>query len=339
MFRTISSSLKTGGQKAMAKQRYALNQGEKIVFKEGCIRHGFWGLYTHTLVVTNQAVILEQYGILNNFKGIIRYPYSGIKQAIIGKAFNGENQLELYINGKIEDFAPQSGDDNVLKTLVMAINDQLSSDAESYDYNYYQTILDGSAAAEKEIEHSMSASNNAGPFNAQSGLSFVGDVAKKVSRSGDLSLRGVQKGINKAIKKQAKKGLLGGFMDELLDEIGVHDIQDCFTEIGNDFREGFGLPHKMTHEERCDFQEQEQKRQKQELKRKKREVYNRQVEMAKQQVNAEKAASKPKASENQGAKMSINEQLDVLKKLKELMDAGILTQEEFDRKKQEIMNL
>ena len=38
------------------------------------------------------------------------------------------------------------------------------------------------------------------------------------------------------------------------------------------------------------------------------------------------------------AKMSINEQFEALQKLKELMDAGILTQEEFDRKKKEIMN-
>ena len=26
----------------MAKQKYALNSGEKIVYKTSCVRHGFW---------------------------------------------------------------------------------------------------------------------------------------------------------------------------------------------------------------------------------------------------------------------------------------------------------
>ena len=114
----------------MAKQKYALNPGEKIVYKTSCVRHGFWGAYTHALTITNQSVILERYGMLNNFKGIDRYNYSDITQAIKGEASNGEDQLELYINGKVEDFALQSGDDNELKVLIMAINDQMGADAE-----------------------------------------------------------------------------------------------------------------------------------------------------------------------------------------------------------------
>ena len=57
----------------MAKQKYALNSGEKIVYKTSCVRHGFWGAYTHALTITNQSVILEKYGMLNNFKGIERF--------------------------------------------------------------------------------------------------------------------------------------------------------------------------------------------------------------------------------------------------------------------------
>ena len=46
------------------------------------------------------------------------------------------------------------------------------------------------------------------------------------------------------------------------------------------------------------------------------------------------------ASQNESnAKMSLDEQIDALKKLKELVDAGILTQEEFDAKKKQIMGL
>ncbi len=39
------------------------------------------------------------------------------------------------------------------------------------------------------------------------------------------------------------------------------------------------------------------------------------------------------------SKMSLDEQIETLKKLKELVDIGILTQEEFDAKKKEIMGL
>lgn len=66
----------------MAKQKYVLNNGEKIVYKASCVRHGFWGAYTHALTVTNQSVILEKYGMLNNFKGIERFNYTDINQAI-----------------------------------------------------------------------------------------------------------------------------------------------------------------------------------------------------------------------------------------------------------------
>ena len=39
------------------------------------------------------------------------------------------------------------------------------------------------------------------------------------------------------------------------------------------------------------------------------------------------------------SKMSLDEQIETLKKLKELVDIGIFTQEEFDAKKKEIMGL
>ena len=53
-----------------------------------------------------------------------------------------------------------------------------------------------------------------------------------------------------------------------------------------------------------------------------------------QGLNPQNASSK-----EQGTKMSFDEQIEALKKLKDLLDAGILTQEEFDAKKKEIMGL
>ena len=44
-------------------------------------------------------------------------------------------------------------------------------------------------------------------------------------------------------------------------------------------------------------------------------------------------------SKKNESRMDINEQIETLKKLKELLDSGILTQQEFENKKKEIMNL
>lgn len=318
----------------MAKQKYLLNKGERIIYKEESMRHGFWGIYTNTLVVTNQAVILEKYGLVNNFQGIIRYPLNEINQVLIGESFNGEKQLELYLDDKTENFAPHSNDDIVLKTLLMAITDQMSSDAEYYDYNYYQAILDGIATTEKEIRQFMSSNNNINDSDVQSGISFAGSVVKNVLKSGDISLKGVQKGINKANKKQMKENIFGGIKGELMEDLGFREIQDDFTEIGNEFREMFGIKPKMTHGERREIEEKD-------LNRIKNEAYNRQVKKARQELYERKANSTIRDSnnKNKATKMSINEQIDALKKLKDLMDAGVLTQEEFDKKKKEIMHL
>ena len=44
--------------------------------------------------------------------------------------------------------------------------------------------------------------------------------------------------------------------------MGVRDIQDEFTEIGNEFREAIGLKPKMTHANRKELEELEEKRRK-----------------------------------------------------------------------------
>ena len=38
------------------------------------------------------------------------------------------------------------------------------------------------------------------------------------------------------------------------------------------------------------------------------------------------------------SKMSVKEQMELLQQVKSLLDAGVLTQEEFEQKKQEILN-
>lgn len=321
----------------MAKQKYALNPGEKIVYKTSCVRHGFWGAYTHTLTITNQSVILEKYGTWNNFKGIERFDYSVINQAIQGEASNGEKQLELYIGGNVEDFALQSGDENEMKILVMAINDQMGPDADYYDFNYYQSIVTEAKDADRILELRAKAQEES-PVSGGSGLEIVG-VAKNLLKSGDFSAKGLTKAVMKEAGKQKKKGIFSGMMDEFLDDIGIRDIQDEFTEIGNEFREEFGLKTKMTHAERKELEELEEKRRKLEVQRQKNATFQDRVALQKARIDAQKDKSAEASAQSAApAKMSLKEQMELLQQIKNLLDAGVLTQEEFEKKKQEILN-
>ena len=319
----------------MAKQKYALNPGEKIVYKTSCVRHGFWGAYTHALTITNQSVILEKYGMVNNFKGIERFDYPVINQAIQGEASNGEKQLELYIGGKVEDFALQSGDENEMKILVMAINDQMGPDADYYDFNYYQSIVTEAKDTDRILELRAKAQEEY-PVSGGSGLEIAGAAAKNLLKSGDFSVKGVTKAVTKAAGKQKKKGIFSGMMDEFLDDIGIRDIQDEFTEIGNEFREEFGLKTKMTHAERKELEELEEKRRKLEVQRQKNAAFQDRVTQQKARIDAQKGRTTE--TPTQSAKMSVKEQMELLQQIKNLLDAGVLTQEEFEKKKQEILN-
>lgn len=324
----------------MTKQKYALNPGEKIVFKVSCVRHGFWGAYTHALTITNQSVILEKYGMLNNFKGIERFDYTVINQAIQGEASNGEKQLELYIGSKVEDFALQSGDDNELKVLLMAINDQMGSDAEYYDFNYYQSIVTEAKDTDRILELRAKAQDEA-PASGVGGtsLEFAGAAAKNLIRSGDFSAKGLTKAVTKAAGKQKKKGIFSGMMDEFLDDIGIRDLQDEFTEMGNEFREEFGLKTKMTHAERKELEELEEKRRKQEIQKQKNAAFQDRVTQQKAKIDAQKGRTvEVQTQSTSNVKMSVKEQMELLQQVKSLLDAGVLTQEEFEAKKKEILN-
>lgn len=296
----------------MAKQKYALNPGEKIVFKVSCVRHGFWRAYTHALTITNQSVILEKYGMLNNFKGIERFDYTVINQAIQGEASNGEKQLELYIGSKVEDFALQSGDDNELKVLLMAINDQMGSDAEYYDFNYYQSIVTEAKDTDRILELRAKAQDEA-PASGVGGtsLEFAGAAAKNLIRSGDFSAKGLTKAVTKAAGKQKKKGIFSGMMDEFLDDIGIRDLQDEFTEMGNEFREEFGLKTKMTHAERKELEELEEKRRKQEIQKQKNAAFQDRVTQQKAKIDAQKGRTvEVQTQSTSNVKMSVKEQME-----------------------------
>jgi hypothetical protein len=246
--------------------------------------------------------------------------------------------LELYIGGKVEDFALQSGNENELKVLIMAINDQMGPDAEYYDFNYYQSIVTEAKDTDRILELRSKAQDEM-PTAGGSGIEIAGVAAKNLIKSGNFTATGVTKVVTKAMGKQKKKGILSGMMDEFLDDIGVRDIQDEFTEMGNEFREEFGLKTKMTYAEWKELEELEEKRKKQKIQEQKNSIFQNRVNQQKAMIDAKKRALGEQKQPNiNTSKMSVKEQMELLQQVKSLLDAGVLTQEEFEQKKQEILN-
>ena len=305
----------------MAKDRFSLHPGERILLKESCVRHGFWTPYTDELVLTTERIIHVKLGIFTNFKGTVDYYLSDINQAIIGEASNGEKQLEIYHNGEKEDFAFESGNMRTLQIWSMAISDRFSEDADIFDFNYYQSLSDES------LESIINRSTTDDDRDLRSGIDgkLVGDVVKNVIKSGNYSVDGIAKGAKKAFKQQAKSSLFSDIADEWKDELGITDIKDEFTEIGNEFREAFGLKPKKTQaqvkEERLNAA----------FKLKQSEARAKATE--KKQTQEFSSSQKQTKTNSDG----LEKQLDMLKKLKELFDAGVLNQEEFETKKKEIL--
>ena len=307
-------------EERMAKEKYTLRPGEKLLLKESNVLHGFWAAYTDELVLTTQRIIHIKRGMLNNFKELVEYPLDEVNQVIIGKAFNGTKQLEVYHQGRMENFAFQSERERSLEVWSMAISDRYSENAHIFDFNYYQSLSD------ENIENMLFNPQFSKDKSSGNGIDarFLGEVAKNVVKSGNLTVGGVMKGAAKASGKQVKNSMFS----ELKDELGLNELQDEFTEVGNEFREAFGLKRKKTHAEIKNEQMND--------------VFNRQKAAARQAALARKEISpvqKVKIAHTSGIEVaSLEKQIEMLKKLKELVDAGILTQEEFDAKKKVILN-
>lgn len=219
---------------------------------------------------------------------------------------------------KREDFVFQSGNERTLKVWSMAIADRFTENANIYDYNYYQSLSD------KNIENMLSISQDRSDetIRANIDVRLLKDVAKNIVKSGNFTMDGVMKGVTKASNKQARKSMFS----ELKDELGMTELKDEFTEVGNELRESFGLKRKKTQ---ADIKEEQMNI-----------VFNKQLIATRQAAFAKRGIShvqKVKAVPTIES-MPLEKRIEMLKKLKELVDVGILTQEEFDTKKKEIIN-
>lgn len=286
---------------------------------------GTLSAYTDELYLTNYSVILIRKGMFGNVKEAKRYDISDISQVIVAKGRNGFRQLELFVGGEMIPFSFQSRPTKELRIWPLAINNLLSGEGDQYDYEYYQKLY--SMSFDKNYSpsgyDSTQNQNNGTNYNA----AFMNDVAKNVVRSGNFSMRGIMKGVEKASKKQAKKSFFSELGAAIGEEMGINELKDEFIEMENQVREEFGMKPRKTYAEMED------------------EQFRAAVERENNRMNNPSEYSEPEMNQqstsvdNSIINMTYDQKIETVKKLKDLMDSGIISQEEFDQKKKQLLGL
>lgn len=294
------------------KEHFVLQAGEKIVFKVSEARISLLGPFANNIIVTNKGIIIEKFGTLGNFKGIERYAHRYVRQAIIEKASNGENHLTIFIDNMKKTIVLPYNNHRELKTLALAINDQISEDGKYYDAEFYQRML---VPAVKTVEYEEIKTKEK---NKKNNPDFAKKLATGLAKDVLLGRKITSKRIAKRIIKTNKQE----------DSI----IHDSVSKAKDELRDFIGLPTKN-----ADTQAPKEARKTQ--KRTTKYTYEEQLQLERQKIKKSLKSTTSKANSQKAKKeASINEQIQLLKELKQLLDDGILTQEEFDNKKKEILN-
>ncbi|MCS4276212.1 hypothetical protein M2390_001384 [Mycetocola sp. BIGb0189] len=115
--------------------KYSLQPNEVVFLKDESVMHGgFWSAYTDELMLTNLNLVLIKKGLFGNSKGITTFPVNQIKvynqqaQAVIGKATNGSDLLEVYFLNGQEKFAFQSGGKKKLTEWIAKIHQAVTGE-------------------------------------------------------------------------------------------------------------------------------------------------------------------------------------------------------------------
>ena len=145
-------------------------------------------------------------------------------------------------------------------------------------------------------------------------------------KSGNFTAKGVLKSVNKAAKKQQRNALKDSIFGEIDDE-----IQDEFTAIGNEFREAFGFKPKELNCERKEKYANQVAVQRQ-------AAFDQQIQQARQEIESRRM---PQNTGNSGnnSNNGVDPQIENLMKLKDLLDAGLITKKEFEQKKKAVLSV
>lgn len=306
-----------------------LNENEVFLLKTENVSRGAFGTLGNDLILTNQAILFVKHGMLGGIKEILRFPLNEVSQPIAEEDATGVCQLVFQFGRKRERFGFPLGTRRTTRLWVMAINDRYNSERCRHNAAYYAQFSDANIVRAAEQDSFYGRNSDA----EKDAVTYGADMLKGITTS-YLKTGSIGKAIKKQVKESAKKQLKSNISSALLNNSEIEDLQDEFTEIGNEFREAFGFRPKETNKDRKEKALDEAFEQ--QIRRV--ELKEREIREAAMRTEREESAERERDTHvNQGNSIGISEQIDLLRKLKDLLDEGVLTQEEFDAKKAEIM--
>lgn len=154
---------------------------EVILKQDSNIMHDrgrFFDAWDDKLVLTNFALLVVHKGALGNTKETVRFPLEQLKQAVYGKARNGERQLHVYFSHGVEAFSlGKSDEDEDIVTLKSLFTPQAEKEKNNI-LDWCDAISKAKTAMleEQRIQNMMKASE---PPKAAPSKITPPDVTKK----------------------------------------------------------------------------------------------------------------------------------------------------------------
>jgi len=305
-----------------------LDYDEVVIMKETSVAHGgVMAIYTDELVLTNKRIICLSKGVFGGTKKIYYYPleqikvFRGIPQVQQGKLSNGTASLDVYLIDGEEQFNFQTKNKKTISIWIEEIRKLFGAESR---YDSHGDVIDEDEDNYEDDDSLVGAFKEVGDEFKDVGREFAeafGFKPKKKKKPENSNSRGGS--TSKSLSTMANMGIRCPSCGEPI-SINSRFCPSCGAPIGI----GNGTTIKSEQQEvvcpKCG------KRLDPSLK------FCTECGTEIKPVSDMQTNNKDKTTEAVKENLTIEQQIELLQKLKSLVDSGVISQEEFEKKKKEI---
>lgn len=293
---------------------YTLLPHEYVLIQDQVQRNGL-ARHVDNLILTTNRLIYEKFNAFNKVSEVIVYPFNVIKLVLANNAPASTFILTIRHTEGETSFEVLNNNPRRHKIWTLALNDRM--DICLFDQFFYPTLDDEYLA--RKIQANTDSDDPAPKEKKDhSKARFAGDVAAGIITSG-FTPTGIAKSIVRAQKKQIRRDVANSIKETIAESTFV---EDSLLSLENSIKKEFGLKTKKT---RAEIMEDMLNK-----------AFQDTIDEERQRVLA---LRNPTSMVVPTIEESFDDKVEKIKKYKELLDAGILSQEEFDIKKSELLEL
>ena len=322
-----------------------LDYDEVVILKETSVAHGgVMAIYTDELILTNKKIICLGKGVFGGTKKVFHYPldqikvFNGIPQVQQGKLSNGTACLDVYLVDGEEHFNFQTRNKKTISVWIEEIRKLFGKDAGAGYYSDDEDDVDDEYERDEEDDDSV-----LGAFK-EVGEEFK-DVGREFAEAFGFKIKKKNKANNKSNNKNNGRNIpnpvnAGGFCTlcgkplaqgskfcpSCGASIGAPQVVQPVSPVASHIPQAVPTTPQEVVCPSCG---------------KKLDPSLRFCTECGTEINSitRVAPNNGDSSGNDSGKekIGIDQQIELLQKLKGLVDAGIISQEEFEKKKKEII--